>query len=389
MTYCPACHSQDVVTMFDMGFQTLSLVELQDNPDASHDLAEHAITMAICYNCTHVHNLHFNPDVISYDAAGCRMFNSGSNWQIHLDKVRSTLYGIENLDLIVEIGAGDCEFLASLETRATRLAVDPCEDVERAEELGLLYDRALFSATTHIPEGSQDTLVILRHVLEHLEEPRELLEPIANYARNRDCLTWVYIEVPSCENALKRSRIEDWTYEHPQNFTVKSMTALFHACGLDYFMIEPLYGDEVLSCLVKVSPKQTHIDDVRVDNVLANYRRVRHGISEEIQWLREHSHEVVYWGGAGKSAMFLNMFDVPEDAIVVDSHDAKWGMYVPGTKIEILSPECLKQRPVGYIVATTAWRALDIRDEINQQNIPCRALYKFENGTLMEVPLGQ
>jgi hypothetical protein len=371
-----------------MGFQTLSLVELKDDANESHNLANHAITLAICNHCTHVHNLHFNPAVVAYDAAGCRMFNNGSNWQDHVEHVRTTLHGIDNLDLIVEIGAGDCEFLASLKTQATRLAVDPCEDVERAEELGLLYDRSYFSAATHIPEGSQDTLVIMRHVLEHLEKPRELLEPLANYARNRDCLTWVYVEVPSCENALKRSRIEDWTYEHPQNFTVKSMTALFHACGLDYFMIEPSYGNEVLSCLIKISPKQTHIDDVRVNDVLAKYRRVRHGLNEEAQWLREHRHEVTYWGGAGKSAMFLNLFDVPDDSAVVDSHDAKWGMYVPGTKIKILNPDCLKYWPAGYIVATTAWRANDIRDEINQRGIPCKALYKFENGILMEVPLG-
>lgn len=389
MPYCPACHSQDVVPMFDMGFQPLSLVELRSDPEESHNLDTYAITLSICRNCTHVHNIHFNPSVARYDTAGCRMFNDGSNWKTHLDKVRSLLHGISDLDLIVEIGAGDCEFLASLDTRAVHLAVDPCADVERAAELGLQYDRALFDATTHIPTGSHDTLVIMRHLLEHLEEPRLLLEDIAKYAYGRDYLTWVYIEVPSCEKALQHARVEDWTYEHPQHFTVKSLRALLHACDFDFFQIQPMYNGEVLGCLVKIEPRAKHLDDIRVDRVLRRFNEVKHGISNESGWMFEHLDNIAFWGGAGKSAMFLHLFDIPNNAVVVDSHEAKQGLYVPGTRIEIRSPEYLKQSPVDYIIATTSWRALDIRDEINQRNIPCKGLFKFEDGILHEVPLGQ
>jgi hypothetical protein len=91
---------------------------------------------------------------------------------------------------------------------------------------------------------------------------------------------------------------------------------------------------------------------------------------------------VAYWGGAGKSAMFINYLGI-SDALVVDSDPNKVGLYVPGTKIQIQDPEVLKD--VETIVVTTAWRAKDIAREIKRRNIQCDRLLTFDSGELVEV----
>jgi hypothetical protein len=368
-----------------MGDQPMSLVALQEDPMQSWALEQYPITLAICHNCSHVHNVDFIPAAVSYNTAGCRMFNSGSNWQDHIKEVYGLIPG--GMDLVVEIGAGDCSFLSGLHTAGVRLAIDPCSEVEKAEEHGIQYIRDTFK-TSQIPEDSGRTLIIMRHLLEHMQEPRILIEEIARMALVRCEPTWVYIEVPNCENALRRRRIEDWTYEHPQHFTVKSLRALLHSCWLDRFGIVNSYGGEVLCCLVQVNPEDSVKDTINVPSVLNNYGRVQRAIETEGQWLRDCNDDIAYWGGAGKSAMFLRLFNLPESITVVDSHDEKWGMCVPGTKTKIQNPDVLLSNRVKYIIATASWRANDIRDEIKQRGIPCQGLMKFEFGRLVEVPLG-
>lgn len=386
MNRCPACHSSDIEIMFDMGLQPMSLVSLQDDPAKSAALEKYPIQLAICHNCTHVHNIKFDPANVKYTGAGCRMFNSGNEWQNHIEAVQSKL--LLDVDFIIEIGAGDCEFLAGLDTEAELLAVDPCEAVEIASDLGIPFRRELFDPDKHFPAyDGKEVLIIMRHLLEHMEEPRDLLDGIVRKARQRAASTHLYVEVPSCGNALDNQRIEDWTYEHPQHFTVQSLHALMRHAGAHANVCRLSYGDEVICCKATLNPSLlTTARDI--DEVVDSYTQVAENITAASKWIRQLNGNVAFWGGAGKSAMFLRQFDLPSNTVVVDSHYDKWRACVPGTRIPIRPPTVLKKRPVDVIIATTSWRANDIRDEIIQRNIPCRRLLKFERGEFVEVPLG-
>lgn len=386
---CPACQSHNVEHLVDIGQQPMSLVALQDDPDQSAYLERYPIELSICMRCSHVFNHAFRPEYVAYTQAGCRMYNEGAGWQEHVKHVRSLVSNL-NPEHIVEVGAGDCEFLASIDTNAVRVAVDPCEAVERAEELGLLYDRDYFDPDRHIPSDSNTTVVIMRHLLEHMVNPREFLERIVTRAKAKpyasEVCTCILIEVPCCEKALENGRVEDWTYEHPQNFTLSSLRALIQNCGANHFAVFKSYNDEVLVAQVFVVPDPKPLD---TPGIVDRYRKVDLSKCRIGRYLWDHNESIAYWGGAGKSAMFLRQFGVPEDALVVDSHSDKIGFYVPGTRIEIRSPNTLRHRQPRTIVATTSWRAEDIRDDIKRRNIPCVRLLKFEGGDLVEVPFGQ
>jgi len=384
---CPACQSTDQEVLFDMGSQPMSLVALQRDPLQSASLERHRIRLAICRNCGHVHNIDFNPNHVSYAAAGCRMYNSGSGWQRHVEVTVKQVEEIEDVELIIEVGAGDCEFLNRINTDAIKIAIDPCEAVERAEELGIQYYREHFDPKQHIPLDGGKLVIIMRHLLEHMENPREFIEPIVRMAEKRAQDTILLIEVPCCQEALKKCRIEDWTYEHPQHFTVLSMMKLFRACGIEFSHAATTYGGEVIVAMAKLEPKRTK--GLTVDQILFKYKRAQAKIDEVRSWLVNTTDRVALWGGGGKSAMFINKFKLPDTTLVVDSHEEKWGFCVPGTKIPMVSPTALKKFPVDYIICTTSWRSLDIRDEIIKLGIECKGLLKFEFGKLVEVPLGK
>ena len=388
MIHCPACKSLNLIPLFNMGNQPMSLVALQHTPSASKALERYPIRLVICNNCSHVHNIDYNDNYVSYSAAGCRMYNDGSGWQEHVQMVRE-LAEMQTLDLIVEIGAGDCEFLDSLEVGAIKLAVDPCKSVERARELGIQYDRDYFDPETHMPVGAQDMLIIMRHLLEHMEEPRDFIEAIVERARHRSIahLTHLLIEVPCCENALEKCRIEDWTYEHPQHFTAESLTQLLDRAGVGTHLVNYSYNGEVLVAFGTILPTKPMSETVY--QYADEFRKAELNIVRTGDWIRQHLDEIAFWGGAGKSAMFLRKFGVPDNALVVDCHTEKWDYCVPGTGIKIKPPSALlghDKRPI--IIVTTSWRANDIRNKIVKHKIPCESLYKFEGGELVEVPLG-
>ena len=97
---------------------------------------------------------------------------------------------------------------------------------------------------------------------------------------------------------------------------------------------------------------------------------------------------VAYWGGAGKSAMFLAQIGI-DDARVVDSDWAKVGYCVPGTTRRIEHASSLCTRPVDIIIITTSWRANDIVNEINERDIQVEKILVFKNGKYEEVPNGK
>jgi len=315
------------------------------------------------------------------------MYNAGEGWQDHMAEVKELCEALPDMDLIVEIGAGDCEFLASLKSDAIKLAVDPCDAVVRAEELGLHYRQEYFRADRHMPDGTKgNTLVIMRHLLEHMEHPRDFIEKIVARAEQLKHDTYLYIETPCCQEALKRTRIEDWTYEHPQHFTVRSMMKMLRACGIEWSSVCTGYEGEVLKSIAKIEPRTKR--GLSVDDVLRNYKEATDSIVNASLWINENIQNIALWGGAGKSAVFIHKFGLPGFATVVDSHDVKWGYCVPGTGIKMVPTSVLKDNPVDYIIATTSWRANDIAREIKRDKIPCKKLLKFENGKLTEVPLG-
>lgn len=374
MTSCPACGSSSRPdTVICLRDAPASLVNLQNNASKSIGQKRYDIKIVACPVCTHLWNALFVDDPDLYTGAGCKMYNAGSGWQEHLQKVRGLVN--ENCDLLIDIGAGDGSFLASIPTPFNRKAYEPSDSyhecVKNANAGMKAYNKYFVFKDDIPPEGS--ITIMMRHLIEHFEYPREFLGNLAQACRDRhDGTVRVIIEVPNIQNALDKVRLEDWTYEHAQHFTAKSLTRLLYSLGGWYIQVSTSYNNEVLIAEVYFP---THV------NKQPDYRNAV---------LRAHSNmpteDVAYWGGAGKGATFLNMFDICGP--VVDSDPGKVGYYVPGTDSVIHSPEILIHNPVSTIIATTSWRANDIRDEINSSSIPCKRLLKFENGHIVEVPLG-
>jgi hypothetical protein len=319
----------------------------------------------VCLKCGHVFNVDFDVARIPYEEDSNLMYNSGSGWNAHMENIVQILRGGYNAwgKTLIDIGAGDGLLLDSINQKSlddgvgTRcIAFEPGVESDSCQQAGLETYADYFIPARDMARFQPDIL-ICRHVIEHMENPREFVTDLAYWALQAKCLPVFLAEVPCIEKALKQGRVADFLYEHVSNFTVKSFLALFESCGWvthDFFMS---YNQEVVVWVGRPDPR-AFIPQPR--EIEAN------AIRETINYLLASRDSVAFWGGTGKGAAFLNAYGVSSHFRVIDSDYRKAGRYVPGTGQLIEHAGSLLVNPVDTVIITTRWRAADIYAEIKR-----------------------
>lgn len=341
----------------------LSVTALPETREESLSMVKYTMDMVQCRLCTHVYNKNFIEGTEMYHGAGCTMYNNGEGWQKHISQQQDLLSYRYHYSKVVEIGSGDGSFLAGL-TQPNKLAYEPSDDYYACVAKRLETVKGYFDPAKDMPPPH--SLIIMRHVLEHLKHPRAFIQEIVDNAQTVD----MFIEVPCVENALKQKRVEDWVYEHPQHFTFKSLKYLMEALKWTVLSFNKVYGDEVLVYYGRFIKDGNRSLSQAVTFVKYQLNKIR------------ANEQIVFWGGAGKSAMFLHEFSADGD-LVVDSDERKFGKYVPGLGLEIRDPGTLVGTPT--IVITTRWRADDILADIRSRGITPKVVYAYSDGELVEV----
>lgn len=320
-----------------------------------------------CLRCGHIFNTQFDVARIPYVEDSNLMYNSGSLWGEHMDMVVEILrddceaFG----KTVLDIGAGDGLLLdklnkASKEAGETTrcIAFEPGIEAESCRDLGLETQADYFIPDRDLERLEPDVLVC-RHVLEHLPNPRELVSSIARASCQLDQSPTFFVEVPCITRALRQGRVGDFLYEHVSNFTERSFCMMMESCGWYTIGSRLAYNDEVIIWIGEPVTcgyrEPTGTFDISTIKALVGFA------------LNAYDN-VVFWGGTGKSAAFLNAIDAPVDSRVVDSDERKAGRYVPGTGQLIEHASSLRVKPPEAVIITTRWRAADIYAEIKRDH---------------------
>lgn len=382
---CPICFSKSVETLLNTPKLPVSIMDVTSNPEQSVKSHRARARYMYCQNCAHVFNATFQSDLVDYEAASCRMFNNGAAWQQHIQDLQAYI-SRQGYDRIIEIGAGDGQFLAGVNCEF-KLAYEPSEDWKKCETLGIRVVDDYFDPDIDSPLFPEDNnLYLMRHVLEHIENPREFIEKIIQGCPNNFSMI---VEVPCIVPALVNRRIEDWVYEHVQHFTPTSLKRLFTSLGCQIIRCETKYNNEIIVLHAKrVRGDATDMVMKYCDEFSATYDDSIDAAQKQIEGYLNSGKRVAYWGGIGKSAMFLHQVGVAPMR-VVDSDERKAGLCVPGMEAKIEHCTSLLEFPVDVIVITTAWRADDITAEIIRRGIKCEKVLAYRKGILTEMNLGQ
>ena len=376
---------------FDGGAKPLATLGWPSTYHAAVNMEKYPLDYVQCLRCSHIWNCQFNYKVIPYTDNPNRMFNSGGLWQEYIKKMLDRLSALLPQDpIVIDVGCGEGHFVRDLaetmQSSGRFLGFDPNTSTESGS--GIEFIPEYFKADLDINRYKPD-LIIMRHVLEHLENPADFIEQIALASATLEKPIYFFAETPCVDLALNTGRVVDFFYEHPSQFTKNSFTKLMQLGG-DIKWINTDYGDEVVNGLVKLSVEKKIYDQLMASKKFSRQAvNSKERVAEELRDLSSAGVRLVVWGGTGKAATFIQHYGLDSNLFpfVVDSDQGKVGSFVPGTGQKIFHASELVTNPADVIIIPTQWRASDIYKEIKSRFISYgKILIEFE-GRLVDYEL--
>lgn len=264
-----------------------------------------------------IYNQAFQQELMVYDSLYQNEQAHSSFFTNHLQQVAAIIKDELGSTDLVEIGCGKGFFLEMLNGDGIQVdGYDPAYEGNNAR-----IKKRYFDADISQPYQG----IILRHVLEHVEDPYAFLEKIriANGNQGR-----IYIEVPCFSWICDHQAWFDIFYEHVNYFRISDLENLFgqlHQKGA-------LFGGQYLYVVAELaSLRQPEIS--RVSSINLPGQSLNPDLST-------YSPGVV-WGASSKGVIFcLKMLQAGKSIdFSIDINPVKQGKFMPATGVEILSPE--------------------------------------------------
>ncbi len=382
---CPVCEAQASRPIASLPRVPVHCNVLWPDAEAARSAPTGEIELVFCESCGHSFNTAFLAELVEY-AEGYEnsLYFSATfrEYAAALAERLVTTFGLFGKD-IVEIGSGGGDFLRALcELGANRgTGFDP--SALPASSPNLTFIRDLFS--DRYRDITADFLVC-RHVLEHLEAPRELLRLLAPALRAEGGL---YFEVPNADFLFADGSVWDLIYPHVSYFSRSSLRTLFARAGFSPLAVESAFRGQFL-CLEAIrgaAGENAHPGELEALRKTAALFAETYAATVAF-WQSELERElgagkrVVLWGAGAKAVSFLNA--VPGAGAIgyaVDLNPKKHGLFLPGSGTEIVPPERLAElRPDLAIVLNPIYEP-EIRAELDRLGLAgtrCRAVHSCQ-----------
>ncbi len=383
---CRFCSTPLASTFVDLGTSPLanSYVKAEDlaSPETFYPLHTY-----VCDACRLVQlPMAASPEEIFSDYA---YFSSYSeSWLRHAERYAAAMterFGLTGESLAVEIASNDGYLLRYLLERGVRvLGIEPAANIAcEAEKLGIPTRVEFFSsemAKRLRGEGIRADLITANNVLAHTPYLNDFVEGIRILLAERGVAT---LELPHLQRLVEGNQFDTIYHEHFSYFSFTTVRRIFAAYGLELFDVEewPTHGG---SLRIFASPAAAGREpNERVQELLEREERLGYltdepyrRFDEQVQATkrrflellieaRDEGKRVAGYGAPAKGNTLLNYCGVRSDllAYTVDRSPHKQGLYLPGTRIPIRSPDELRADRPDYVVILP-W---NLREEIAGQ----------------------
>lgn len=325
--------------------------------------------LATCAACGFSYNGAFDPDRVTYDESYDNHVASAAfhDYYRQLARMMIARFGLAD-GRVYDIGCGKGEFLEVLHSLAPTLqaiGIDPSCTPREEENLRLV--RARFEASLLAGEAR---LVILRHVLEHIDRPVDFLRQL--HAAMPDAP--LFVEVPDLDWILENGAFWDFCYEHCNYFTESSLAAALGEAGFVVEEQQRAFGDQYrwAICRRGTPAARTGNADAELAKLAAYGRNEAERIAG-VAGLGAHESGLILWGMATKGVMLASL--LPGGLVIggVDLNAAKQGRFVAGSGVEIHPPDWLRsQSPKSRLLVMNPNYAEEISTMVAGMGIPMR-----------------
>lgn len=329
-----------------------------------------SMRLNFCEVCGLVFNAAFDQTAVTYDPAYENSLHGSLRFQRYAKDLSVRLANRCDLRgrLVVEVGCGKGEFLRLLcrVADAEGVGLDPSYDPSLwlpSQDSRVQFVQAPLST---FPDNLRPSLIVCRHVLEHVPDPRAFVADLAAAARRGPgCV--VFVEVPDALYTLRDLGIWDLIYEHCTYFSAPALARLFADANVEASEVWSTFGGQFL-CFEGVARSHGSRQD-RDDSAVASLARLADAFSnrhvQKVQFWSERLRELmnagrraVVWGAGSKGISFVNVVPGAEKiACLVDINPRKHNRFVPITAQPVVSPSDLpKIQPDLIVIMNSLYR---------------------------------
>ncbi|HNP63079.1 MAG TPA: class I SAM-dependent methyltransferase [Woeseiaceae bacterium] len=321
----------------DIAAESITVPIIPNRPLMSADEAESFGHVALRRNAVTglIDNAAFDPDLIHYDADYQNNQAVSPLFAQHMQQVRNLLKARYPAGTaVVEVGCGKGEFVELLQSDGY-FEVRGYDGAYEGSNPGI--EKRFLTADDKLHAD----LVVLRHVLEHIQRPHEFLSLLSGIFADAE----IYIEVPDFAWIEKNQAFFDITYEHVNYFTPQSLARLFKSVeqhgllfGDQYQFVIGSFGEADFPVYGRAHEVPDNWTPVSFDETFPAFTSVVDDISNQ-----SDGKPIYVWGAATKGVMFCHhmkrMHPIAFERIeaAIDINPKKAGRFMPSVHLPILS----------------------------------------------------
>ena len=354
---CLCCGGSNLSKVLDLNDQPLANSYLNDETESELSFP---LAVNFCNDCTHIQLTHaVNPDLLFknylYVSGTTKTLREYFDWFV--DFVESRVLG----KTVLDIACNDGTQLDSFKHRGyNTYGIDPAENLYGLSSKNHSVVCDYFNKDNLDKFDTKFDVIVAQNVFAHNTYPKQFLEDCKEILNDDGC---IFIQTSQADMVLN-NQFDTIYHEHISFFSVESFCALAKRVGLNVIEVArtDIHGTSFVFVLsnsrtdksIEYIQQEVRLTPEIMENYADTCRRIAKEATDKIQELRSEGYRIVGYGAAAKGNTFLNFSKMYLDYIV-DDNQLKQGLYSPGSKIKILSPDALLNEEGLVCVVPLAW----------------------------------
>lgn len=385
---CRHCQSEDMGPFLDLGTAPPSNSYVRPADLGGPELW-YPLVIRVCNNCRLVQTEDFASRETFFSESYAYFSSFSTSWLGHAEAYVAAMverFGLNSASRVVEVASNDGYLLQYVKGRGIPcLGVEPtASTAAAARQKGITIVEAFFGVTLAAQlaaDGWSADLMAANNVLAHVPDINDFVSGFARLLKPTGVATF---EFPHLLNMVSEAQFDTAYHEHYSYLSLTAVDRIFAANGLRIFDVEttPWHGGS-LRVFADRSDSAVHDRSAQVKAILdreeaaglltadfyagfqATAQRVRNDFLAFLIDCQRQGLKVAAYGAAAKGNTLLNFAGVKPDLLsfVVDRNPAKQGLFMPGSRIPIVSEEILKSEKPERVVILP-W---NLQTEIKQQ----------------------
>lgn len=383
---CRACQSKDLRSVLDLGQQYI--VNFVDDPKKKAD--QSPIHLVVCMNCRLVQLKHtVNPDRLFREF----FYYSGVNTTMkeHLADLVDQACQIESVkagDYVISIGENDGWMLSNFPRNINTIGIEPARNMIpllRKNCTVALNDYFSTTAVSYLKEHRIKAKHIYAIAMFYdIDEPEEFLDNIKEVL-DKDGI--FIIQMNYLRTMMENVAVDNILHEHVTFYSIQSLEPLLCRAGLKIFHVSfnNINGGSIrLYVCHEESDRMTYFNYIQavadenkwfgpaydsklMDKLQFFSKRVTDGREKLQTFIKEEvkKHKTVYaYGASTRGASLLQVMGLkyPYISKAVERNPVKFGKWMAGLGIEIISEEQFRAAPPDYLLILPYWFLPEFKD---------------------------